>query len=164
MASCSMARARICALRREIAKIEGTLPEHLEAPESRRPHEEADRNGAGGILVRRQGRIVAGEELDPTRVATGALAFDDALGGGLPRAALTEIISTETRNAGAAAGFVLAFPALAARSESAEAENAGAELPVLWIGLRNVFREAGFPHAPGAGHFFGLTPERLFFS
>ena len=57
-------------------------------------------------MLRRNG--VATAEILPT----GVEALDEALGGGLPRAALTEIHGLETRDAGAVAGFVLALASL----------------------------------------------------
>ncbi|MGB3832157.1 MAG: hypothetical protein WA975_09860, partial [Mesorhizobium sp.] len=65
MASSVVAREAVLALRREIARIEGTLPERLETP--------AD------VLARPDAWL-----------STGAARLDALLGGGLARAALTE--------------------------------------------------------------------------
>lgn len=131
-----MAHEKICALRRQIAKIEGTLPETFEtAP---------DAGEAGGALI-----------------GSGVEAFDAALGGGLPCGALSEIVGAETRDAAAAAGFALA---LAARARRLRAEATGGDLALLWIGLAGTFSEAGFPYAPGLCRLFGLPPSSLLFS
>jgi len=37
-------------------------------------------------------------------------------------------------------------------------------LPVLWIGTSEIFREAGFPYARGLQGMFGIAPEQLLFS
>jgi protein ImuA len=81
--------------------------------------------------------------------------LDAALSGGLPKAALSEIHGLETRNAGAVAGFVLSLVSLILK---------GQNLPVLWIGTSEIFREAGFPYARGLQGLFGIAPEQLLFS
>lgn len=130
MAASAVARETVSALRRQIARIEGTLPERLDAP-------------AGGGFA-------AGEAF----LATGAAGLDLALGGGLPKAALSEIHAAETRDAGAAAGFALALASrLIDRSPTAG--------PVLWIGTAQAWREGGFPHAPGLWGLFGIPPQGL---
>lgn len=88
-------------------------------------------------------------------MATGAERLDKALGGGLPRAALTEIHGGETRNSGAVAGFALA---LAARMQPRKDASGS---PVLWIGLNQGFWEMGALHAPGVSGFCGLPYEKL---
>ena len=79
------------------------------------------------------------------------------LGGGLPKAALTEIHGAETRDAGAVAGFALALASLILKGRKAG-------LPLLWIGTSEIFREAGFPYAVGLARDFGIAPEALLFS
>lgn len=144
MARGAVVRETVFALRRQIAKIEGTLPERLEAP-----------TGTAADLVRRGG-IVGGNG----RVLTGVDRLDAALGGGLPRAALTEIHGAGTRDAGAASGFMLALASLLLAALRATAETTA---PILWIGTAEIFREAGFPYARGLQAMFGIEPETLLF-
>ena len=142
MASVAVAREAVFALRREIARIEGTLPEALTA-------------SAGGTVLRRKGMVLS-EGADAV-LATGAEGLDSALGGGLPKAALTEIHGAETRNAGTVVGFALALAALLMR-------RAGKGLPLLWIGTSEVFHEAGLPYAAGLARAFGIDPKTLLLS
>lgn len=133
MASCAVARDAVFALRREIARIEGTLPQRLDTP--------AATDDAG----------------DAARLRIGVAGFDRLLGGGLARAALTEIHGHETRECGAVSGFALALAGLLL----GQAKEPG---PVLWVGMSEVFREAGFPHATGGQALSGIAPERLLFA
>jgi protein ImuA len=142
MAANAMAQETLCALRRDIARIEGRLAERLEPPTGT-PVE-------AGIVLRRG--AIAGPLL-----STGAEHFDTALGGGLPLAALSEIHGKETRDAGAVAGFALA---LATTMLSGAKEKA----PLLWITAGDGFREAGMPYAPGLLYRFGIAPEALLLS
>ncbi|MET3662062.1 ImuA family protein [Aquamicrobium ahrensii] len=130
MANRAVARDAVFALRREIARIEGTLPQRLETP---------------------------AEAGDAARLGIGVAGFDKLLGGGLAMAALTEIHGHETRDSGAVSGFALALAGLLL----SQAKEPG---PVLWVGMSEVFREAGFPHAAGAQVLSGLSPERLLFA
>jgi protein ImuA len=139
MASSAVARETVFALRREIARIEGGLPERLAAP-----GEEGN-----AVLLRRNGRSPTGAGL----LAIGVPALDAALGGGIPKAALTEIHGRHARDAGNATGFVLALIALLLR----EAPPA----PVLWIGTSGLFAETGLPYAHGLSGGFGIKPEIL---
>jgi protein ImuA len=102
------------------------------------------------VLVRRHGVAAGGGD---AYLATGAEAFDRALGGGLPRAALAEIQGAETRDAGASTGFALALVSLLLPKD---------EAPVLWTGTLDAFREAGLPYAPGLRSLYGIEPARLF--
>lgn len=149
MARPAAAQEVICALRREIAKIEGTLPERLDAPAAARPEADA-------MVLRRDG-TPARNGGTSAFLETGISRFDTALGGGVPKAALTEIHSAETRDAGAAAGFALSLASLLKdrRKETA---------PILWIGTSEIFREAGIPYAPGLASAYGLRPEELLVS
>ena len=151
MAEAAVARGTVFALRREIAKIEGRPAERLEPPQPCRtlPQPEPGSEPGAPLILRRNG--VARPDL----LETGAPSLDAALGGGLPLAALTEIHAAETRNAGAAAGFMLA---LASRLMASR------DLPLLWIGTSEIFREAGLPHAPGLSQRFGIPPQRLLIS
>lgn len=143
MATSAVARDVVFALRQKIAKIEGTLPETLAVPAEGQP--------VAGLLVRRNGHASARDFYLPTGVER----LDEALGGGLPKAALTEIHGVETRNAGAAAGFALCLVSgmLKERSQPRDL--------VLWIGTAEIFREAGLPYAPGLERFFGISAEKL---
>jgi protein ImuA len=145
MARSAAARETVCALRREIARIEGVLPERLEPVA-------ADGQDTGCGIVRRRSGMP-----EETLLRTGVKAFDAALGGGLPRAALTEFHGPATRDAGASAGLALAFAALDRRKTASD-------LPLLWIGTTEIFREAGMPYALGLAQSFGLGPEALLFA
>lgn len=148
MAITAVARDTVFALRRQIAKIEGTLPERLEAPAAT----PVDAHAAALTVVRR-GLAVAP---DDAFLRTGIERLDAALGGGLPKAALSEIHGAETRDAGAVAGLALSLAGLVLRQ--------GRPLPVLWIGTCDIFREAGFPYAGGLRGVFGIEPELMLFS
>ena len=133
MASPAVAQETIASLRHQISKIEGRLAERLDGPA-----EDID-------LVRHRGV--------PARLLlTGAERFDAALGGGLPGDGLTEIHAAGTRDAGAAAAFVLALVRFALERSPA---------PVLWIGMAESFREAGYPYPPGIRFLYGIDPFRL---
>lgn len=135
MAIGAVARANLVALRREIAKIEGTLAERLATPDD-------------AVILRRNGGGVA------SIMRTGVDKLDAALGGGLPAAGLTELRGGETRDAGAVAGFTLALLALHIKALSCAK-------PLLWIGTSEIFREAGQPYALGLDRRFGIEPDRL---
>ncbi|MCX7303068.1 MAG: hypothetical protein NTV73_01845 [Hyphomicrobiales bacterium] len=135
MASSAAAQGTIATLRNRIAEIEGRFADKF------------DGAGAGDVqLNRHHGRPRA------DLLATGAARFDAALGGGLPGAGLTEIHAAATRDAAAAAAFVLALA-----RPSLEATSA----PFLWVGVKESFREAGYPYSPGIGFLFGIAPSRL---
>jgi protein ImuA len=148
MAMNAMAQRTMFALRQKIANIEGTLPERLALPD-------------GSETVRRREGIATG----PGAIRflpTGVERLDTALGGGLPNAALTEIHGGAIRDAGAVAGFALALAGLALKSrEDADRQN---RFPVLWIGVSQVFTEAGFPYSPGIAALFGFSPDELLIS
>jgi protein ImuA len=86
------------------------------------------------------------------RLAFGAPALDERLGGGLPLAALHEVRADASRDGGAAAGFVLA---LAARLAAA-----GGEPSIVWISEAAARREGGRLYAPGLAAL-GLDPARI---
>jgi protein ImuA len=157
-----MARETVADLRRIIARIEGRLPATLQAvptPSTAAvPGEvlEDDDGKVYGLVLRRAGHVAlpgrgVSEKTVPDRIRTGAEAFDEACGGGLPLGALGEIHVIETRNAGAAAGFALGLARCAAGGGT-----------VIWIGMRDAFDEAGFPHAPGIAETFGIAPHDLY--
>ncbi|MER9442542.1 hypothetical protein NKI79_14230 [Mesorhizobium sp. M0340] len=157
MATSAVARETVFALRRQIAKIEGTLSERLEASAGAAAVD-ADVSPQTLTLPRnltivRRGLAVASQD---AFLSTGAERLDAALSGGLPKSALSEFHGAATRDAGAVAGFVLALVSLILSQ--------GPRLPVLWIGPSEVFREAGFPYARGLHDFFGIEPEQLLFS
>ncbi|MGE0501162.1 MAG: ImuA family protein [Rhizobiaceae bacterium] len=133
----NVAVARVVALRRQIARIEGRLAETL------------DGSATGGAIVLRHGVVAARADAS---LATGVPGLDATLGGGLPLAALTEIHTRETRDAGASAGFALALAALMLSKQDGL---------LLWVGTTEVFREAGFPYAAGLAMTFGIRPETL---
>ncbi|MDF3152692.1 hypothetical protein P3C58_11935 [Mesorhizobium sp. XAP10] len=149
MAMTAVARETVFALRRQIAKIEGTLPERLAAPAAA-PFD-ADVNT--DLTIVRRGIAAA---LPDAFLPIGVGRLDAALSGGLPKAALSEIHGLETRDAGAVAGFALSLTSLILKQTPG--------LPVLWIGTSEIFREAGFPYARGLHASFGIEPEQLLFS
>jgi protein ImuA len=149
MATTAVARETVFALRRQIAKIEGTLPERLEAPAG----SSLDADITPDVALVRRGIAVA---LPDAFLRTGVERLDAALSGGLPKAALNEIHGAQTRDAGAVAGFALSLVSLILKQ--------GPRLPVLWIGTAEIFREAGFPYARGLHACFGIEPEELLFS
>ncbi|WP_183464402.1 hypothetical protein [Mesorhizobium huakuii] len=155
MAISAVARETVFALRRQIAKIEGTLPERLQAPAGA----PLDADGGVGLTpnadltIVRRGLAAA---LPDAYLPIGIEGLDAALSGGLPKAALSEIHGLETRDAGAVAGFALSLTSLILKRAQG--------LPVLWIGTTEIFREAGFPYARGLQACFGIEPEQLLFS
>ncbi|RJT39756.1 hypothetical protein D3227_13180 [Mesorhizobium waimense] len=161
MAMTAVARETVFALRRQIAKIEGTLPERLAAPAGAQSGARPDVDAGPGIapeltpeiIILRRGLAVASPD---AFLRTGIERLDTALSGGLPKAALSEIHGAETRDAGAVAGFALSLTSLILKQEP--------HLPVLWIGTSEIFREAGFPYARGLHGLFGIEPEQLLFS
>ncbi|AZO57385.1 MULTISPECIES: ImuA family protein [unclassified Mesorhizobium] len=155
MAMTAVARETVFALRRQIAKIEGTLPERLQAPAAP-PLDagaSADPTPGSDLTIVRRGLAAA---LPDAFLPIGVERLDAALGGGLPKAALTEIHGLETRDAGAVAGFALSLVSLIL--------NQAQGLPILWIGTSEIFHEAGFPYARGLHAAFGIEPGQLLFS
>lgn len=143
MASSAVARETFFALRREIARIEGRLAARLEAPES---------GIHDSVVLRRNGYLPASGGL----LATDVLAIDEALNGGIPKGALTEIHGRHVRDAGAVAGFVLALLSLLFKQAPLA--------PLLWIGTSGFFAEAGLPYAHGLLRLFGIAPQSLLFA
>ena len=137
MAHQAKARETFVALRHAIARIEDRVAERFE------PAEQADQP----VVLRRGGLPVQG------LLETGSAALDKALGGGIPRAGLTEIHGQAMRDSGAVSGFALGIIGqLMAANSSA---------PLLWIATREVLRETGRPYAPGLMQRFGLPAARL---
>lgn len=134
MAKAAAAQEAVCALRREIAKIEGRLAETLDRPE----------DDPATVLARRHGMPVL------LHLATGAARFDAALGGGIPAAGLTEVHGRLTRDAGAVSGLALAFAARAAGRRA-----------LVWIATSEMLHEAGEPYLPGISAFCGIGAGQL---
>ena len=160
MAATAMAQETLCALRRQIARIEGVPAARLEPPAQARGPQMADDGKA--IVLRENGcaaPLPPGMRFGAAQtMATGMADFDALLGGGLPLAALTEIIAADTRDSGAAAGFALAL-ALIAMADAKDQDKL-----LLWIGEEEALREAGRLHAPGLAAAFDLAPHRLLFA
>jgi protein ImuA len=143
-----MARETIFSLRRQIARIEGTLPERFAAPAGA----PSTASGTGDRILVRQGGSARSEAL----LATGVESLDDTLGGGLLKAALTEIHGPETRDTGAVSGFAMALLGRLGDCQQA----AG---PALWIGTAQAWQEGGFPYSRGLQTLFGMAPHSLLF-
>lgn len=140
MAVPAEARAELARLRRNIAEIEGRLADEdrlVLAPASGE-----------------QGRPMLAPRSRPgkARLAFGIPALDGILGGGLPLAALHEIRASESRDGGAAGGFLLSLIARLAAAEGASA--------ILWISEADVRRETGRLYAPGLAAL-GLDPSSV---
>lgn len=144
MAQPAVARDAVCALRREIARIEGRLAETLATPSAGGPVTCAEQ-----MVLRRVGMAAQRHGF----IETGAQRLDAALGGGLPGAGLIEIHGRETRAAGTIAGFALGLTARLGAGRP--------EAPLLWIGTSEIFREAGWPYLHGLGSRYGIRPEGL---
>ena len=149
MAEAAVARGKVFALRREIARIEGRLAERLEPVRQ-------DGGDAGGgtespMLVRRDGTA------EPDILPIGAEALDRPLGGGLPLGALTEIHGARMGDTGAVSGFALGMAAMTIARMKRPA-------PLLWIAAAGMPAEAGVPYAPGILSRYGIPAERLIFS
>ncbi len=144
MARSAVARETVFALRREIARIEGLLPERLENVAAPAPH----------TLVRQNGRGV------PIVARTGSVRLDAALCGGLPLCGLSEVHAPHMRDGGALAGFALAWIALADKARG-DGKPSG---PVLWISSREIAREAGRPYPPALSGHAGLAPRDFLFA
>jgi protein ImuA len=144
MAENAVQRQTILSLRETIARIEnGCLPAAVPATRETDP--------AG---FRR------GRERVPQRkvLPLGIPSLDDVLKGGLPLEGMVEIRNGETRDAGAAAGFVVALAVLYQR----ERKEKGHLAPVLWISQALASREAGHPYPPGL-RSYGLDAKRFLF-
>jgi len=174
MASAATARAVLCRLRRDIARIEGRLAEadrlafvseDLGVSEGLGGSESADAERSDGPIMPAGGLAA--------RFSLGLPALDAVLGGGLARAALHEIGAAESRDEPAASGFALALVArLCAQKDAAAGQAPGQvmkKLPgkppdrapdILWISEAGSRREAGTLYAPGLAAL-GLDPGRI---
>jgi protein ImuA len=139
VADTAVARETLFALRETIARMEGKpVPAVIAGAREAAvtdscPHETVNRG-------------------DGLSLETGNAALDEALDGGVPLDALTEIRSHSLRDAGTSSGFALA---LAARLR--DKTNAQTSPAVLWIGDTVATMEAGLPYAIGLKDF-GLDP------
>ncbi|WP_252193190.1 hypothetical protein [Rhizobium sp. CSW-27] len=158
MAHAALAQERVFALRETIARLEGRpLPEQA-AAEAGLLAEQLAGQLAEQLADLEDGGVAARRRAGEARLATGVEAFDQALDGGLPLDAITEIRSLGFRHAGAASGLALA---LAALLQATEEKRAREPAPFLWIGDRMGGGEAGLPYAPGL-KAFGLDIRRFF--
>ena len=138
MAMNPAAQAELCRLRRNIARIERRLLAGREWPTLDSTFSPA----TTGL----------GPRVWPGRLPLGLASLDAVLGGGLPLAALHEVRASESRDGGAASGFVLALVT--------RLVEAGGASSVLWISQADARREAGSLYAPGLIRF-GLDPARI---
>lgn len=100
-------------------------------------------------LKQRIARIAALPAADAKRVALGCAGLDDAIGGGLARAALHEVMAASQADIAAATGFVAG---LAARATTVR--------PMLWVRQAFVDSETGWLHGSGLAEL-GIDPTRL---
>jgi protein ImuA len=160
MASPATAQAELCRLRRDIARIEGRLADAdrlvLDSDPAGGPVSRAaavDGGERAGALASKAG---SGADLKPRQrrglLRLGHPALDSILEGGLPLAALHEVRAGQSRDGGAAAGFVLALV-----SRLAEA---GGVPSILWISEAGARRETGGLYPPGL-LALGLDPARI---
>jgi protein ImuA len=138
----AMARARLGRLRHTIARIEGRPAQTL-----------------GGTVGRAQ-------HMSAERICTGIAAFDDGVGGGLQRAALTELRTSQTRHGAHLLGFALCLASLATREDGRDQDAHGQNgrtnvMPLLWVSAEMDAREVGLPYLPGMTGLTGLPPGRL---
>lgn len=144
MASTAAARAELCRLRRDIARIEGRLAEADRMLLGNAAEGPGDAVRADTGDVRIDGRNCPQDFRPPEkrgRLRLGFAALDAILGGGLPLAALHEIRARESRDCGAMSGFALALVARLAE--------AGGAPRILWISEADCRRETGSLYAPG---------------
>ncbi len=139
MARSALAQETVFALRETIARLEGKPIPALAAAQAQAVAEGQERT---------QDR--------PTRLETGIAALDEALDGGLPLDAITEIRSRGFFDAGSASGFTVGLSVLI-KARAPKAEN----LPLLWISDRMASQEAGAPYLIGM-RGFGLGTEPFF--
>jgi protein ImuA len=139
MAETAVARETLFVLRETIARLEGRPIPALTAAAHEMRAAEPD---AGSAPV-----------AQPLLV-TGVADLDEAMQGGVPLDALTEIRSLALRHAGAASGFVLALASLLGTQAAGKTATVS---PVLWIGDTVAAMEAGLPYPIGIRDF-GLEP------
>jgi protein ImuA len=138
MAPSSAARAELCRLRRDIARMEGRLAK-------------ADR-----LVLDVTASQAESSGLRPRakrgRLSFGLSSLDTMLDGGLQLATLHEVRAHETRDGGAAAGLIMALLTRLAE--------AGGAPSVIWISQADARRETGSLYAPGLVAL-GLDPGRV---
>ncbi len=142
MAREAAARQTLFALRREVARIEGTLAERLVPPPP------------DGLPIRCSGIVSASSS---PIIPTGVPRLDERLNGGLPGAALMEIHGAGMRDTGAVTGFAFALASLVLQRNASGG-------PLFWVGTEGGFHEGGFPYAPALLKDYGIAPERLILS
>lgn len=155
-----MDRARINALRREIATIEGrpagfgeqvigfsAFAPYPFVPAKAGTQQQTIQADTSALDSRFRGN----ERKLAKRLSLGIDEVDRRLGGGLPLAALHEIRSDETRGSGAATGFAAALLTRLAAIQTK---------PILWIEEEMAGVEAGLPFGGGLARF-GFDPARL---
>ena len=130
----AVARETVFALRQQNREDRGPAGRAAEVPAA---HPAAARWLPAGMVLRRG---MAAARADGFLLQTGVEPLDRALGGGLPKAALTEIHGAETRDAGASSALRWRLISLLAQGPERRPS-----LPLLWIGTSEIFREAGFP-------------------
>ena len=154
----SAGQERLSLLRLQIARIEGRPAQMLEpgkaagAPIPAASHGDAAPEPHDLTLVREHGTPVT--QTDAGLILSGDAAFDAALGGGLPRAALSELRTSQTRHAAGLSGFALALMSRVLSGQSAA--------PLLWLSSAETAGEAGHPYLPGIAALTGLAPGLLF--
>jgi protein ImuA len=141
MAIKAVAQAELCRLRRDIAAIEGRLPETEWLTFG--PMNASEEGECAGKLQLRQ---------QPSRLDFGVFRLDALLRGGLPLSALTEIRVGQSRDSGAATGFALALIARVAALRKLSA--------AVWICQAECRRETGSLYAPGVAAL-GLDPGSI---
>ncbi|QND48940.1 hypothetical protein HB780_25635 [Rhizobium lusitanum] len=139
MAETAVARETLSTLRETIARLEGRPIPALTAAAYETQAAEPDAGSA---------------DTAQSLLATGVADLDEAMQGGVPLDALTEIRSLALRHAGAASAFTLA---LAARLGAQVVGKTATVSPVLWIVDTVAAMEAGLPYPIGIRDF-GLEP------
>ncbi|WP_321500684.1 hypothetical protein [Breoghania sp.] len=140
----AQAEPDLAELRRRIAQLESGSVRPKSRSMAPAARDDGQRLGAGGTT----GLSAPARRFDP---GFGAVLAGTGLEAGLACGALHEIVSDETRQAGAAAGFALALVTrLAFACPGA----------LLWVSDASVPMEAGRLHAAGLAQF-GLDPDRI---
>ncbi|HTO32398.1 MAG TPA: hypothetical protein VL202_14670 [Pararhizobium sp.] len=148
MEQSTMTRERLSALRETISRLENeNVPGLLKTARKGNPA------GFGSMTGKEEEKGVSCPVLP-----LGIDALDAVLQGGLPLGGLTEVRTAETRDAGAALGFVLA---LAVLCQSDRRSRPGS--PILWIGQGMAASEAGHPYGRGL-EAYGLDTGSCIFS
>lgn len=147
MGQSTMTRERLSALRETISRLENeNVPGLLKAA------------GKGNPAGFGQKAVTEDEGICGPVLSLGVDALDAALQGGLPLAGLTEVRTVETRDAGAALGFILALAVLCQDGRQSQPGS-----PILWIGQGMAASEAGHPYGRGL-QAYGLNTGCCLFS